>query len=179
MACVLCCFILSYGWLWALRDKVYPLFLITSTSKDLHTHYIGKLLTCNMGHDLYWTTNGSIYNSWHDLTCCITVHLILDIGLSGHSEHSMGVTISLLNLLCIADIDCELEDWSEWSSCCKSCGGGEKIRTRSIIRHAWGGGQNCTLENTQIDACNTQPCGDGNYIMILLTVRRPGHSKFE
>lgn len=39
--------------------------------------------------------------------------------------------------------DCRVSDWSEWSSCSKSCGIGEMQRRREVLKHARRGGQTC------------------------------------
>lgn len=59
-------------------------------------------------------------------------------------------------------IDCKFSDWSAWSSCNATCGGGAQNRTRSIVRAGRYGGQRCrdmadpALQQTR--PCATQPC---------------------
>ncbi len=54
-------------------------------------------------------------------------------------------------------VDCEVSDWSDWSTCTETCGGGTRTRTRSIELPAKDGGAACpALEETQ--DCNTQSC---------------------
>ena len=54
-------------------------------------------------------------------------------------------------------VDCILSDWSDWSSCSKSCGGGTHTRTRNIKQKPLNGGAPCgPLEDTQ--DCNPQKC---------------------
>lgn len=54
--------------------------------------------------------------------------------------------------------DCRWSGWDAWSSCSQSCGGGEKYRTRDIVRQNQEGGAGCggTFEN--FSACNTEVC---------------------
>ena len=53
--------------------------------------------------------------------------------------------------------DCVMSDWSSWSTCSKTCGGGTQTRTRTVVKPAANGGQECgTLTETQ--SCNTQAC---------------------
>jgi len=53
--------------------------------------------------------------------------------------------------------DCEVSDWSAWSSCSKDCGTGIKTRTRTVTKPASGGGCSCpALKETS--SCNTQKC---------------------
>jgi hypothetical protein len=54
-------------------------------------------------------------------------------------------------------IDCKVSDWSNWSNCSVSCGGGTQERTRSIITMPRGNGVACPiLKDTR--ACNTDVC---------------------
>lgn len=39
--------------------------------------------------------------------------------------------------------NCEVSEWTEWSSCSKTCGIGESIRTRTILKHPRHGGSVC------------------------------------
>jgi len=53
--------------------------------------------------------------------------------------------------------DCEVGDWSNWSSCTKACGSGTQTRTRSVIKPAVAGGKECSVLN-ETQTCNTQSC---------------------
>jgi hypothetical protein len=54
-------------------------------------------------------------------------------------------------------IHCKVSDWTSWGTCTKTCGGGQKTRTRSITRSvAWGGITCPTL--TETGACNVACC---------------------
>jgi hypothetical protein len=53
--------------------------------------------------------------------------------------------------------DCQTGNWSGWSQCSASCGGGSQTRTRPITQQPTNGGASCpTLTETQ--SCNTQAC---------------------
>eukprot|EP00929_Paragymnodinium_shiwhaense_P118522 TRINITY_DN90434_c0_g1_i1.p1 TRINITY_DN90434_c0_g1~~TRINITY_DN90434_c0_g1_i1.p1 ORF type:complete len:1555 (-),score=394.78 TRINITY_DN90434_c0_g1_i1:60-4724(-) len=55
--------------------------------------------------------------------------------------------------------DCKWQDWSEWSSCSCSCGGGMKDRTRRISVYPLKGGLACESHaKSEVIACNTQSC---------------------
>lgn len=53
--------------------------------------------------------------------------------------------------------DCKLSEWSEWTSCSTKCGGGEQVRTRTVIAPPINGGTECG-PLTEKKACNTQSC---------------------
>ena len=55
----------------------------------------------------------------------------------------------------ILDVDCEWEDWMDWSLCSQTCGGGVKTRSRKIAV----GGNKCTAETNEEIECGTDPCG--------------------
>ena len=55
-------------------------------------------------------------------------------------------------------IDCEWGQFGEWSTCSKSCGGGEKSRTRSKTLEASNGGTQCNGESTETESCNAHNC---------------------
>lgn len=54
-------------------------------------------------------------------------------------------------------VDCQMSEWSPFTSCSAQCGGGTQTRVRSILVQPENGGAACgaTFENV---ACNTQPC---------------------
>lgn len=63
----------------------------------------------------------------------------------------------------VCDVDCVVgwngvpDAWSPFSACTKSCGTGQKTRTREIITYPDGNGARCgSLSDTQ--SCNTQAC---------------------
>ena len=57
----------------------------------------------------------------------------------------------------VGPVDCVVGDWSDWSACSTTCGGGTRSRSRSVLVQPSGGGAPCpTL--VQTDSCNQQPC---------------------
>ncbi|XP_002128860.2 complement component C6-like [Ciona intestinalis] len=56
-----------------------------------------------------------------------------------------------------APVHCVVSGWTWWTGCSKTCGGGQSIRTRHIVRHPAHGGRGCPgLRETR--ACYTQGC---------------------
>jgi Spondin-like TSP1 domain/Thrombospondin type 1 domain len=54
--------------------------------------------------------------------------------------------------------DCVLTQWSEWSACSKTCGGGSQSRTRQVATPAANGGAPCDSNQREERACNTAAC---------------------
>ena len=66
----------------------------------------------------------------------------------------MGMTINV----CIFLVDCEWDEFGEWTSCSKTCGSGEHSRTRTVKTIQKNGGDSCPGEATEIQSCNTDSC---------------------
>jgi len=54
-------------------------------------------------------------------------------------------------------INCVVGDWSAWSACSKTCGGGSQTQTREVRTRAAYGGRACPSLKEQ-QACNTHAC---------------------
>jgi hypothetical protein len=54
-------------------------------------------------------------------------------------------------------VNCVVSDWSSYSTCDKSCGGGIQTKTRTVLTEPSNGGSTCPVL-TQTQSCNTQPC---------------------
>jgi hypothetical protein len=65
---------------------------------------------------------------------------------------------------CIEGVNCtcNLTNWSPWSQCSASCGGGQRARTRQFQTNST---ENCTQENLrETQSCNVDCCPvDGQY----------------
>ena len=59
-------------------------------------------------------------------------------------------------------VDCVWNNWNAWTSCSKSCGGGQLSRTRIAKVAAQGGGKECSGPEIETKVCNTQECIEGN-----------------
>uniref|UniRef100_A0A7S4VRZ9 Spondin-like TSP1 domain-containing protein n=1 Tax=Alexandrium monilatum TaxID=311494 RepID=A0A7S4VRZ9_9DINO len=54
--------------------------------------------------------------------------------------------------------DCALSTWGEWSTCSKSCGGGQRERARKVLTLPSNGGKPCDSELTVTAPCNAEAC---------------------
>lgn len=55
------------------------------------------------------------------------------------------------------NVNCVVGSWGNWGSCSKSCGGGTRTRTRSVVTPQSGNGAACP-SLSQSQSCNTQCC---------------------
>ena len=51
-------------------------------------------------------------------------------------------------------MDCVWGNWTEWSNCTATCGGGTKTKSREIAIYAVNGGQKCTGARIISQICN-------------------------
>lgn len=58
-------------------------------------------------------------------------------------------------------LNCVISDWSPWSDCSKSCGGGNQYRTQSILQLPSNGGAECPPSLEQWRECNKDACPIG------------------
>jgi len=64
---------------------------------------------------------------------------------------------AVVDLSQFCSVDCKVEDWSSWSDCSATCGGGTKTRGRGVVQEAENGGAACpALEEKE--PCNTDQC---------------------
>ena len=56
-------------------------------------------------------------------------------------------------------MDCIWGNWTDWTSCNLTCGGGKQERTRTIATNASNSGANCTGPFEEAQDCNTNACG--------------------
>ena len=55
-------------------------------------------------------------------------------------------------------MDCIWSEFGNWSECSKTCGGGERFSTRTIIQQTVQEGKECKGEEKQVESCNEDPC---------------------
>ena len=67
-------------------------------------------------------------------------------------------------------VHCVWSEWSTYSSCSVSCGGGSKFATRTVLQHSTNGGKECSGQPIKSQSCETSKCPDRKYIdyFILL-----------
>ena len=56
----------------------------------------------------------------------------------------------------VGPVDCKVEDWSSWSDCSATCGGGTKTRGKGVVQEAENGGAVCSAKEEE--PCNTDQC---------------------
>lgn len=123
--------------------------------KSLKEIYVGKsnsevecIITCHEKRAIYPDINGVSVSIGGDSSC--------------YCKRGMyNRTHSLLWKSCFMQIpiDGYFSDWSEWSSCSASCGGGKEERTRECIEPIRGG-KPCRGKKAESKPCNTLRCPD-------------------
>jgi len=74
--------------------------------------------------------------------------------ISASTETSIQVTTTTLE-----KVDCILGEWADWSNCSKSCGGGNRSRSRPVETQEANGGNPCKEEDkSESEECNSQDC---------------------
>lgn len=64
----------------------------------------------------------------------------------------------------MAPVDCQLGEWSAFSECTASCGGGEQQRHRAMLREPRHGGMPCDTDSlVEARGCNEQSCEQGGF----------------
>lgn len=66
----------------------------------------------------------------------------------------------VMNMKCntfLCPSDCEVSEWSDFSTCTSDCDGGYQQRTRQIIKTPRNGGAKCP-DTSESQDCNTHPC---------------------
>ena len=64
-------------------------------------------------------------------------------------------------LVLIFAANCKWGNWTKWTSCSKSCGGGSQQRTRKVAKYAQPGGKKCSGSKRASRSCNTKKCPRG------------------
>ena len=54
--------------------------------------------------------------------------------------------------------DCHWSSWSTWSPCSKSCGNGQKAKTRTVLQTARNGGKDCVGNSRITQQCQKKQC---------------------
>ena len=55
-------------------------------------------------------------------------------------------------------VDCQWSSWSKWSPCTKTCGEGQRTKTRKVLRTARNGGKDCVGDSRLTSQCQTRQC---------------------
>ena len=72
-------------------------------------------------------------------------------------RYHCNVASALLTSVVTFVVDGMWKEWTAWSECSLTCGGGERRRSRLCIppQH---GGKDCDGPSIDTEACNEQPC---------------------
>ena len=91
--------------------------------------------------------------------------------LSDHQHHPVCIAeLSNTSYFIALLVDCKMT-WSNWTTCDKSCRGGNRYRTRIVEQFPQFGGKDCPRgENGKIvvENCNNDPCPGEELVLSLL-----------
>lgn len=77
----------------------------------------------------------------------------------------------------VADLDCVLSEWSDWTSCTLDCGNGNdgtQTRIRQILKHPAPGGEQCPGNLEEVRPCvDIQPCRKFKICMMIIVMMQP------
>lgn len=59
---------------------------------------------------------------------------------------------------CMAKVDCETSEWTQWDACDKTCGGGQQMRHRQVTKNPMNGGEACPKVLIETQGCALEPC---------------------
>ncbi|XP_069586533.1 SCO-spondin-like [Ranitomeya imitator] len=90
---------------------------------------------------------------WRNRTCTEDSPGAVTCGSETHEEEECNSSA--------CPVDCVLSDWSEWSKCSVSCGGGTSERTRTVLVAADPGGRPCSAALSLHRTCNSHNCTPG------------------
>ena len=77
---------------------------------------------------------------------------------------------SFADHFCIVLVDCEWDEWGDWSTCSLTCGGGEQTRSRVILRPEAFGGVPCVGPPEETRACNEDACPGKTKMIKFITI---------
>lgn len=95
-------------------------------------------------------------------TCTITLRLLPQspgskAALLVVGGHAAPIALTGTASLPAPPVDCQVSDWSTWSTCSNACGGGEQTRTRTVVTTPGLGGVLCPA-TSETQPCNPQLC---------------------
>ena len=81
----------------------------------------------------------------------------------------VAISCSLIYLNISYQVNCAWGDYSAYSACTKTCGGGKQYRFRAILTHEENGGTACVgTDHVQEADCNTDACPAGNFLVFII-----------
>ena len=138
--------------------------LKSSNIKTVDLYRIINLVDCEWGPYGDWSPCSETWRSW-------TKHGSIHGGGERSRTRQVAMHASNGGLPCEGEptetkscntedfpVNCEWGPYGAWSPCSKTCGGGEKIRTRVVKTPASNGGEICEGNATEIEVCNTEGC---------------------
>ena len=65
-----------------------------------------------------------------------------------------------MTVFAVPNIDCEWDDWADWSACSVTCDDGTRTRNRAVKIQVSGKGTDCTGDADETETCTEQACSE-------------------
>jgi len=114
------------------------------------------------------TQSCPVWTEWTDWTECSvscgggikvkTRECVLQKALGAEKLKLLCTGDSLESAACNEETCPKPTEWSEWSQCSKSCGGGTRTKTRECVNQRDPSGNPCQVDLDETETCNNNPC---------------------
>jgi len=143
-----------------------------------HGLQLSQMLPCNSNVECFKSTDCKFkdWGEWQPCTatCGNGAQMRNRTVLQKRSGNGRGCSKDTSEIRACLDVpecertDCEMSDWTDWSTCTKSCEGGQQSRKRTIVKEPENKGEMCEKGvRDEVRPCNPQnctgPCVDGTW----------------
>eukprot|EP00397_Hematodinium_sp_SG-2012_P001492 GEMP01001495.1.p1 GENE.GEMP01001495.1~~GEMP01001495.1.p1 ORF type:complete len:1042 (+),score=197.84 GEMP01001495.1:242-3367(+) len=127
---------------------------------------IRESMPCNIGPCDCVSCKWGLWSEWGACTC--TGLKERHRGIEQHFQNCGDVcsgvktaTASCTPECATESANCDLSEWSKWSQCSVTCGGGQVFRQRGVRTQPKNGGHTCADNLRETKSCNTNKCAEG------------------
>ena len=132
--------------------------------------YTGCTKTCGGGKQYRYRT--ILTHDENGGTACVGTDNVEEqdcnsVTCTGQYYYTIAIDLNTIaSLICISSenkinvlVNCAWGEWSAYTGCTKTCGGGKQYRYRTILTHGEGAGTACVgTDNVEEQDCNSDTC---------------------